>query len=208
MEQEFLKRYTELPFLLYLLRKRKLTLLSPTSWEDRNDAHFMLTYQRKRECGSVLALCFTHTSETFHHWKIFSGSSSGICIDLDYDRFRGWLVSHPYLKFQSVDYRKLPQEHEDTFALGELPFLKRHAYRDECEMRLVYEAADRGLQAFDVDFELAVIRRIVLSPWLPKSVAQEVVAEILGIEDCADLDVTRTTLLENARWKRHGDDCQ
>lgn len=207
MEEGFLKRYTELPFLIYMLRRRKLTLVSPDSWEDRNDAHFMLSYQRRRQCGSVLALCFTFTSETFHHWKVFSGSRSGVCIDLDINRFRDWQQLNQGLRFQKVDYLKLPEAREGGFEVYELPFVKRHAYRDECEMRLVYEAQEPELKAIDLDFDLAPIRRVVLSPWLPDSVACEVKAEIRGIDGCENMEITRTTLLENTEWKRHGDNC-
>ena len=59
MSEGFLKRYTELPYLLYALRTKKLTLMNPAAWEDRNDAYFLMRYQERQDCGSVLALCFT-----------------------------------------------------------------------------------------------------------------------------------------------------
>jgi hypothetical protein len=59
---KFLRRYTN------LLKEQKITLLDPESWEDKNDSHFMSLYRKKKSLKSVLALCFTQASETFHHW--------------------------------------------------------------------------------------------------------------------------------------------
>jgi hypothetical protein len=36
-----LRRYTTLPVLLDLLREKRLTLVSPTSWPDRNDSFYL-----------------------------------------------------------------------------------------------------------------------------------------------------------------------
>ena len=61
---KFLRRYTNLPALLYLLRERKITLLDPASWDDKNDSYFLSLYHQKKQLKSVLALCFTPAFET------------------------------------------------------------------------------------------------------------------------------------------------
>lgn len=207
MEEGLLKRYTEIPFLFYILRKQKLTLVNAASWEDRNDAHYVLTYQKKLGRGAVLALCFTTTAETFHHWKVFSGTKSGVCIDINFFKFKAWLQEHPELKFRSVEYHKQNEARKAELKLADLPFTKRNAYRDECEMRLLYESQDPDMLTFEVDFSPALIRRVVLSPWLDEATAAELKAAIRGIADCQNLEVTRTTLVENQEWKRRGDNC-
>jgi hypothetical protein len=79
-----IRRYTELPFLLDFLRTREIALLSPSSWDDKNDAHYLDAYAKaKAEAksaspGAVRALCMTEASETYHHWKVFSSGSSGM----------------------------------------------------------------------------------------------------------------------------------
>ena len=55
----FLNRYTSLPVLLDALVHKRLTLLSPTSWEDRNDAYYIERYKETKKLKTVLALCFT-----------------------------------------------------------------------------------------------------------------------------------------------------
>ena len=75
MSKEFLRRYTDVPALIYFLRERKITLLDPQSWDDSNDSHYLTLYREKNRLRSVLALCFTQTSETYHHWRVFSGGT-------------------------------------------------------------------------------------------------------------------------------------
>ena len=205
MSEGFLKRYTELPYLLFALRMKQLTVVSPATWDDRNDAHFLMTYQKRQNCGSVLALCFTRASETYHHWRVFSSGSSGVCIDFDLAKFKAWADNTPQVLFRDVTYRKLGEVRKKEFAVNELPFVKRHAFRDEKESRLIYESPDADLLVQNVTFNISTISRIVLSPWLPKPVSDEVKKVILSIDGCSDLEVFRTSLIDNAEWKKRGE---
>jgi hypothetical protein len=45
MSGDYLRRYTDLTALIYLLRKRKLTLLDPSSWDDSNDSYYLTLYK-------------------------------------------------------------------------------------------------------------------------------------------------------------------
>jgi len=85
---KYLRRYTHLPALLYMLNERKITLLSPATWDDTNDSHYLLRYKEKKKLKTVLALCFSQSDETYHHWRIFSGSAAGVCIRFDQDSLR------------------------------------------------------------------------------------------------------------------------
>lgn len=42
MSGDYLRRYTDLTALIYLLQKRKLTLLDPSSWDDRRVKNFFV----------------------------------------------------------------------------------------------------------------------------------------------------------------------
>src|SRR6185437_17104819 len=80
MAEEYLRRYTQLPALLYMLSEKKLTLLDPNSWDDKNDSYFLEQYKLKRKLKTVLALCFSMAQETYHHWSVFADGSAGVCI--------------------------------------------------------------------------------------------------------------------------------
>ena len=45
MTEHTLRRYTNLASALHILQNRCLTLLSPETWDDRNDAYFMSEYK-------------------------------------------------------------------------------------------------------------------------------------------------------------------
>ena len=77
---EILNRYTSLPIALDVLSQKRITLLSPETWEDRNDAYYLERYRVKKELCCVLAICFSIRPETFHHWRVFSSGSAGVCI--------------------------------------------------------------------------------------------------------------------------------
>lgn len=80
MLKKFLRRYTDLPGLIYLLQGRCITLVDPLTWDDQNDSYFLRLYKEHRKLACVLALCFTRSTETYHHWRVFAGGSSGVCI--------------------------------------------------------------------------------------------------------------------------------
>lgn len=201
MSEGFLKRYTELPFLLYALSSKRLTLLDPSKWDDRNDALFMETYKERKELGSVLALCFSRSSETYHHWSVFSQGSSGVCINFHRGKFEEWANATNDLKFGKVSYHKLQDLKGMEFAVDEMPFAKRWAFRDEREARLVLETDEICLRAKDIKFSLDLISEIVLSPWLPISVVKKVKETIRSIDGCSDIKIFRTTLVDNPIWQ-------
>ena len=78
-----LRRYTNLPALLHLLRTRKLTLLSPEKWEDRNDAYYMSQYRERSDATTVLALCFSEAAEKYHLWRAFTHGTDGVCVEFE-----------------------------------------------------------------------------------------------------------------------------
>jgi len=201
---EYLKRYTELPYLLYALRTGRLTLMNPAAWEDRNDARFLMTYKQQLNLGSVLALCFACAEETYHHWQVFSSGSSGVCINFDFHRFSDWANGAVEVKFEKVNYKMLDEIREDAPVIEKLPFVKRYAFRDEREWRLIYETPEPQLVTKDIDFNVATISSIVLSPWLPEAVAGEIKEVIRGIDGCSKINIFRTTLIDNAEWQKHG----
>ena len=51
-----LRRYTNLAATIHLLSSRKITLLDPSDWEDKNDAYFMAQYKKLKKASSVPAL--------------------------------------------------------------------------------------------------------------------------------------------------------
>ncbi len=195
-----LRRYTRLPALLHLLRKREITLLSPTSWADRNDSYYLEQFKARQKAKTVLAICLSEASETYHHWKIFTeGSDSGVCIQFDRDRLLEAFPAKTNVRHGAVEYVELNKA--TVPALDRLPFLKRFPYRDEREYRFVYADANREVETKSFKIPLGCIEKITLSPWLHKDLAEIVRETVQSVDGCNEITITRTTLLENKRWQ-------
>ena len=86
--KKYARRYTELPFLIDYLMTKELVLLDPRSWDDRNDSYYIEQYAARKSLQGFAALCLTESPETYHHWKIFSSGSSGVCIEFFKDSLK------------------------------------------------------------------------------------------------------------------------
>lgn len=202
---DIIRRYTELPFVLDMLQERHLTLLSPSGWADTNDSHFISVYQRLHGLKSVLALCFTRASDTFHHWKIFSGTASGICVEFSSITFELWARNLAGVRYGEVSYRNLETLKSNPASAPALPFLKRFAYRQEREVRLVWQSKDELVTVKHLPIELRMIEALHTSPWLPASIHMAVKQTIRSIPGCESISVRRTTMLDSATWKGLGE---
>ena len=120
---EYLRRYTDIPALIYLLTEQKITLLDPESWDDSNDSHYLALYRDKKKLKSVLALCFTQANETYHHWRVFAGGASGVCIRFKRSELLSATKKRAGLRTGSVTYLTLGKIRHKRLATQRLPFL-------------------------------------------------------------------------------------
>ncbi|HSJ89513.1 MAG TPA: hypothetical protein VK909_20040 [Anaerolineales bacterium] len=199
-----LKRYTQLPFLIHMLETRELALLSPSSWDDRNDAYYLERYQQYNKFASVFVLCLTEASTTYHHWKIFAESTSGVCIEFVRERFISWATKKG-IRHGSVQYLSLRKAKAEPPTAETLPFRKRHAFEDEKEFRLLYVSHDPGGPIKTFPLDLQTIECIKLNPWLPEDVFKSVRESIHRIPGCESLSVEQSHLLTNQEWANMGD---
>lgn len=199
---KLLRRYTELPFVIEYLQSKELALLNPDTWDDRNDAYFIEQYAAAKKLLSTNALCLTEASETYHHWRVFSHGASGVCIEFKKDDliFAARKVSG--LTYGKVDYLKIKDLQEYPASEQDLPFLKRRAFSDEDEFRLFHESKTSSNSPFKMKVPISAVNRIILSPWLPKGTAISIRELIKSIPGCSSLKVSRSTLVDNARWKK------
>jgi len=197
-----LRRYTNLAAAIHLLQTKNITLLNPATWDDTNDAYFMAEYKRYKKAKSVLALCFTMQSETYHHWHVFSNGSDGVCIDFEKDTLLPTFGSGPTIRLGLVRYRKIKElTASKSIDVETLPFLKRLPYEDEREFRVVYVSKSSAVEFKDYPVKVAWIRRITLSPWMSRALAASVRDNLRAIEGCARLKISRSTLVDNETWK-------
>ncbi|GAB3377085.1 hypothetical protein GCM10027431_32580 [Lysobacter rhizosphaerae] len=205
ISDSYLRRYTDLPALFHILRERKITLLDPETWDDSNDSHYLLQYKNKKQLKTVLALCFSQSNETYHHWRIFSGSPSGVCIRFSRNELLAALNQTKGITCRDVTYLKVRDAKRQSFRVADLPFLKRAVFTAETELRALYESKSKSKLTLDIPVPLASIKRITLSPWLVKALAPATKAAIRSIDGCANLDVRTSTIVGNLEWKEAAD---
>jgi Txe/YoeB family toxin of Txe-Axe toxin-antitoxin module len=201
MSHKYLRRYTDISALVYLLSEKKITLLDPKSWDDSNDSHYLSVYKNKRHLQTILALCFSQASETYHHWRVFAGSSAGVCIRFKRTDLIKTVNAHPGVIVGEVEYLKLREIRVKTLHMSQLPFVKRFAFEDEDEYRIIFESETENLSKLDVPIELACIDQVTLSPWMHKDLSFPIIKLLKSIEGCSKISFVRSTLVNNEEWK-------
>jgi hypothetical protein len=199
-----LRRYTDLPSLIHLLSTKTLTFLDPANWDDKNDSYFMRLYKEKQSLKTLLALCFSQQTETYHHWRVFANGSGGVCIAFHKKELLSAVKQQSGVKPGKVSYLKLNNLKDENRKPRNLPFLKRAPFEPESEFRLIYESKSELLPYLDVAIPLTCIDRINLSPWMPKTVADSVKDVIKKIPKSHQLRVNRSTLIQNDTWANFG----
>jgi hypothetical protein len=198
-----LRRYTDLTSTIDILSRRRIVLLDPAKWDDQNDVHFIDAYKARTGAKSVLVLCMSSIGETYHHWRVFCGHSSGVCIEFFREDLVELIKAVPGVRSAQVKYMTLLKIEKTKPKPSAYPFIKRKAFQYEKEYRLIYASKDVAEQTHNIQIPLSVFHGIKLSPWLAPPLA-EVTGELLrSIPGCDKLDITRSDLINNERFKRN-----
>lgn len=202
--KKFLRRYSNLPSLLHLLTTKSLTFLDPESWDDKNDSLFMRLYKEKRKFDTLLAVCFSQETETYHHWSVFASGSSGVCVSFKREELLAELEQYEGIQARAVSYIPLDELKQTSRKIKNLPFMKRAPFRPESEFRVIFEEKGKPRPFVDIDIPLSCIDRIHLSPWMPRAVAKSVKSVVKSLDGLAEIDIVHSTLIQNDRWAKFG----
>lgn len=196
-----LNRFTTLPILLDLLQRKKLVLLDPRLWEDKNDSEVMLEYKKRKAISNLFALCFSCDDETVHHWKTYSNGPSGCVIEFDPAKLFAILDKIAGVKHQRIEYKKLSEIEGKNAAIhvDKMPFTKRWPYRCEEEYRIIAEGME-ATDFFEIGVPLSVIRRITISQQMPEKVYETIKGYLKEATRNPDSRISRSTLYQNQRW--------
>lgn len=202
---ERVKRFTNLSNVIDILRYGRITLLSPTRWDDTNDSYLIELYRISGEYRSVLAFCCTRATETYHHWRVFTTGSEGICIEFDRQALESAISEISDIRSGKVLYLKVNELAElknKNYSL--LPFIKRQGFRDEREWRIIGYTKTVAQEALQIPINIKWIRRLVINPWMPQSMVKSVRECLNGIENCALLRIDTSRLTNSRKWKAAG----
>ena len=159
----YLRRYTHLPAAIHMLQTKALTLLDPNTWDDGNDTFYVSEYKRRKKLASVLAVCLSGAEESYHYWKVFAGHPSGVCIRLRRRALLKALQKVPAVTVGSMDYRPMTPARKKALAVDEFPLVKRSAYCDEKEVRVLWHSTTEALTSIEIPIPLACIGRVTLT---------------------------------------------
>lgn len=195
-----LRRYTSTLAALDTLMNRQITLLSPTTWSDRNDRDLMAVYAASKPGRLVFAYCMAEGKETAHHWQVFADRGFGACIIFDKSRLIDAISADPCVHHGAVGYvnwRNLSLHSPSD----RTPFIKRQVYRAEREYRFVAtpDQSPNG-PAYGVPIPLNCITSITISGEVPASHFKTFERVVRSIPDCRSLRLRHSGLLQNPRW--------
>ena len=197
-----LQRYTNLPSAFHVLQEKCLTLLNPNNWDDRNDAYYIEEFRRRNDAKSVLALCFTESTRTYHHWRVFAAGSDGVCIEFNKTKLLKTVKAESGFIYRSIEYRTIKSAEKFHIRADDWPFVKRYPYKSEKEFRILFVDRNEKKETHRLDISLGCINRITLNPWMSNSLSDCVKSTLKGIKGCDKIPVYRSTIIDNERWKR------
>ncbi|MEK7297596.1 MAG: hypothetical protein AAB069_06805, partial [Planctomycetota bacterium] len=192
-------RYTTLPVLLDLLRRKKIVLLDPSTWEDRNDAEIILEYKKKKKISKLFAICFSTGEETIHHWKTYADGISGCRIDFDGNKLLSKFKDIDEVQYGKVTYKKTTDLEKMDLKIDHIPFLKRWPYRCENEYRVIWEGKTQQ-EKIEIDIDLHSINKITISQQMPSDVSDSIKELLHEKFKNPDQKIIRSTLYENKKW--------
>ena len=193
-----LKKYTTIPVLFDILARKRIALLDPKKWEDRNDWKIMEQYRKKKNKKSILATCFCYGNESIYHWNAFSKEEDGCMIAFDFGKFINHVAdNYPDVYMGVVQYKYL-KELNENFKLDEIPFTKRKQYACEKEFRFI-QLFDEETTSFDIAFDHSFIKKIVLTQKMPTCISETLKKKIAAFGIPAK-KIEVSSILENKKW--------
>ncbi|WOR15207.1 hypothetical protein RYZ27_00810 [Hyphomonas sp. FCG-A18] len=197
-----IRRYTSMASALDIIQNKRITLLSPKTWDDRNDAFLMDQYKEKKGLKNLHAICFAEASETYHHWRVFTHSSDGICITFKKDVYLDMLEGDPNLESRTVDYLKIQDVKKNNIPIDSIPFTKRHAFKAEQEFRTIYKSRDESRSASKIiPIELSCISTVIINPWLPAPLYETVKSIFRQYTARTGIRIRQSNLIDNQLFK-------
>lgn len=197
-----LNRFTTLPVLLDMLKRKELVLLDPSSWDDKNDSEIILEYKRRKNVENFFALCFSRGDETIHHWMTYAPGTSGCCIEFDASRLVALFESTPGVRCGPVDYVKIKDLKGASIEVDNIPFTKRWPYRCDDEYRAIW-SGETDQESFGIRFDLSLIRKITISQRMPHPVYETLREYLKEAFKEPEKRISRSTLFENRVWINH-----
>ena len=197
---KFLSRYTTLPFVLDILERKRIVLLPPDYWSDRNDSLVLQKYKQSMGLTCLLALCFTKGGDTIHHWNTFANGPAGCRIIFKAEPLLNAVTKVKGVRSGIVVYIKINELKRHSKVTNTWPFIKRWPYSCEDEYRIIYESTtprDCNKMKLEISIDLDCIDSIRINQSVPRKVFKSIKK---FIQSKVDVHVGPSYIQEHPTW--------
>ena len=137
--------------------------------------------------------------------RVFTQGMEGICLEFERSLLESNLYAIPSIEMRKVDYLKVSDlEGLSPADAHRLPYVKREGFSDEREWRIVLTCDETALMAQSAPITLRSINRILLNPWMPPALADNLRGIIRNIPGCGSIKIEASRLTNSERWKSAG----
>ena len=192
-------RFTTIHVLLDMITRRRLVLMDPDLWSDKNDTKLIDEYKRRKGISKVFAVCFSGGGETIHHWNAYSPGVAGCCIELDFDILTATLDALDEIRYGFVNYRKVHEIIPGSVGTENIPFTKRWPYFCEEEFRIIWEGTT-SRWCHEIEIDLNMIRKVTVSQGMPDSVFHALSRHVRDALKRPSMKINHSTIYENSMW--------
>jgi hypothetical protein len=193
-----LNRFTTIPVLFDMIRRRRVVLMSPALWPDKNDSELMREYKIRKKLKRLFAICFSCGDETIHHWNAYAGTN-GCCIEFDLDSLLAAVNKHKGIRHDYVTYKKLKDVSPGSIDIGRIPFTKRWPYQCENEYRVIWEGKS-SQSCYEIEIDLRMIRKITISQQVPRHVFLTIRDQLREVLPAVTTKINHSTIYKNRKW--------
>ena len=207
-ENKSIYRFMHFEYLLDLIKNRRLPLINPSEWEDKNDI-----FASKLSCkdDEIIGICcFTlSNSNSIYRWSKMAPNNLCVRVEFDVDKIKAKLT--PDMKMKEVQYKSA--EELKNFSIKEIKdyaFVKSKPFKQEKEIRIVvYQTiTDENKNVKIVDYlrELPsdVIKSIRLSPFLNQEMhglVKEILQMYLAANNWQNIKISQSGILNKEKWQ-------
>ena len=194
-----LKHYTSIKNLFKILDAGYLLLSSPEKWDDINDQTGLQAFCRLKGKGiKAGVLSFANGEESIHHWEAFDKDKNGdsCAISFDRDEILKQAKGNNFLCKGMTYKQKITAKELKNMDYDEIPFLKLNQFKCESEYRIIWFGKGKVPR---ISFKREAIKRITLSPKIPKTKCEKLQDEI---EKKYGIKPVLARAMENGPWIR------
>jgi hypothetical protein len=195
----YLNRFTTIPILFDMIRRKRLVLMDPALWEDKNDSELLFEYKRRKRAHKLYAMCFSGAGETIHHWKAFAGGCDGCCFEIDREKLVAVLETLDGVRYGDIEYKKIRDVDSSAIDVETIPFTKRWPYECEKEFRIIWTGRTKQ-PCYEIPIALDLIKKITLSQKIPNHVATSIREYLRDTFRDTHVHINHSTLYANRKW--------